>query len=268
MKKQILLATTLVAFINTTTSADIYGVENVSGGSLNFATAGFVDFNDREGSPNTIEASASIQIDWASQSARFDRVSFSFSGDSYTRTRSYTTGPGQTKTITASVHLDPFTLEATNLGTFDITPANGGLYNVDRSMIGPWGPLALTGHVDVTGPTGSESAPFTISLLPNYTVFASLKTIGTTDYPESIQLNFYDNSSTWIGNWYHGTQTTLIDTSVDGIDVNVTTTSSNGGAIAYTSGPIELQAIPEPSSLALIFIASISGVFIRRRLRR
>lgn len=264
MKTRILITALISACVGTTSFADVYGTDDLEGGFLNVSLFGFMDYNSRLGSADTFTTSTSIELDWDELTARFTDFSMDFDGDTYTTVTDYTSGPGQTKTITASVHLDPFSISADNFIQADLTPDVGGSYTVSNVKMGDFGPLMLSGLVDISGPTESTSMPFSLGITPwGSWTFPGLNAVDTSGYPDTIELNLYDGTENWLCSWNFDETTTLIDTVIDGVDVSITT---GGGVNAYTTGSFELaQGVPEPSSTILLSLGAGIVVLIRKK---
>jgi hypothetical protein len=255
-------AVSICGLAGTTSAGDIYQIQNVSGGSLDLFLQGFM--SQGSGTRGNVTDSASVQFDWAAPSAKFQSLSLAFSGDTYTQSHSYTVGPGQTKTITASVCVDPFTLYASGLQQFALRPGQNGLYDAGYGQYGTFGPLSLSGRVVITGPTESTTVPFSLSFPSDPNIhFLSLVAVDTHAYPTTVTLQgAYDiyTEECDLSYWFAQSPITLANATVDGVNVNITAS----GAQAGTIGTFDLHPVPEPSVLALGGLGLFAMLSLRR----
>jgi hypothetical protein len=268
-----LLASSLAIFLcgaaNSVCASEIYGAQNVPGGRLDLFLRGFVDQN-MYGVQGAAQDNAVAQFDWAASGASFQSFNFVFSGGNYMLSRTYTTGPGQTETITASVQVDPFTVAASDLPQYQFTPGMNGLYNVTTVHNGRFDALPLSGRVVITGPTQTATVPFSVLIPSDVNIpFPTLFNVDTADYPSTLSLDFfhspYYGGGVQLGYWFVSNVSqplTLADATVDGVDVLIST----AGGYASTSSDFDIHPVPE-SSTSLLLLLGIGGVIATRRPR-
>lgn len=105
--------------------------------------------------------------------------------------------------------------------------------------------------------TISEQKLFQVSIAPTTT--ASRPTITPNVLLAQVTL---DTTGLTLGNWVLG----LNGKSVTGIPgVSIPASDFAGAATTVTNGTLRINAVPEPSTLALICCASLAGMAIRRR---
>jgi hypothetical protein len=273
--KRILLASSLLISLgntmNTAHGADVYSGQNISGGRLDLFLRGFFDQNTTFGSAGDATDSAMMAFDWTGLSAKFQNFDFAFSGDSYTQSHTYTTGPGQTKTITTTVYVNPLTVSASSLAQFSITPGQNGLYSASDVQGGVFNPLQLSGSVVITGPTQSATVPFSVSIPSDANIhFPILSSIDTHAYPSTVTLNLFDNNyaagqEAELGWWFVpdvSNPLTLANTTVDGVNVDV----GLAGGYAASTGAFDLQPVPEPA-VGVLLLLGLGGAVAARRKR-
>ena len=256
------------AGLNTAYAVDVYGT-HVTGGRLELRFDGFVQRN-LVSAQGTMANNFVAGFDWSHGTMNVLTLDMSFSGASYTMSRTYTTGPGQTKTLTAQVNVNPFTIAAANRPTYTLYPDGNGLYSPGYPSGATWGSLPIAGNVVISGPTQSATIPFSVTL-PAVAFGPSLQDIDTARYPQGVDLDFYgqyksdDNEyfqGTWIGTWYdlNGGTYALADALVDGIDVNVKLNS----LLPWNSSTYSLSTVPEPFS-GMLLLVGLAGWFVSRR---
>jgi hypothetical protein len=266
------LLTALVSFAGFTpaaNAAEFYTSDNVGGGRLNLFFRGFAD-ETYIGAQGTITSSVMMSIDWTAATASVQSFNLAFSGATYTLSHVYTTGPGQTQTVTASVNVDPFTLSAASLPTYRLTPAANGRYDASTVRSGAWMSLPLSGNVSIQGPTQSAIVPFSLSIPVSANLgFPALFGLETANYPTTVSLDLFDTSydggGTLLGYWFTPNVSVpwrLAQATVDGINVDIGTI----GGMSATFGEFDLHAVPEPSSSLILLLGA--GVLVRRRMAR
>lgn len=254
---------------NTVRAVDIYSAQNVNGGQLYLNFRGFVDQND-VGVQGTVASSVIASFDWAASTSTIQSFNLTFSGATYTLSHSYTTGPGQTKTVTAYVNVNPFTLSAASLPQYQLSPAANGRYDMYPETGGAWSSLPLNGNVLIQGPTQSTTVPFSLSIPVSSNLgFPVLDSVETANYPGSLYLNFYDTpydgGGSLLGYWFVPNVAEpwrLAQATVDGINVDIGTI----GGVSTTFGDFTLYAVPEPST-GLMLLLGAGSLTIWRRAR-
>jgi hypothetical protein len=143
----------------------------------------------------------------------------------------YTTGPGQYKTIRTEVTVSTFSYDIPSPGKFALIPSTSGNYTIfDHQRTLPSNDITLTGTYKISGPTETVTGSFSAMehTLVQYLVG---DTIDCSHYPAQVGFN-YSAGTCW-------NFPLSINTTVDGVPVSIGTIYVNAGT-------------PEPSTLVLL----------------
>lgn len=263
----------LCCAVNTTNAFEVYSAQGVAGGRLDLFLRGFVDENIY-GVPGAAVNNVTAKFNWgASSDGQFQSFDFAFSGGAYIQSRTYTTGPGQTKTITATVNVNPFTVSAFGFNKFVLTPGLNGLYSAQGVDFGTFNALPLSGNVVIAGPSQSVTVPFSVMIPSDSNInFPYLYNVDTSHYPTTLSLDLnhspYDGGGVSISYWFtpNVLPVTLANATVDGISVLIGTAGGYASSGTYSSGysGFDLHPVPEPTT-SLLMLLGFGGILFQRK---
>jgi hypothetical protein len=260
-----LIVLTLCSGASSSNAFETYGAQGLLGGRLDLFLRGFVD-QTVNGVQGAAKDNVAIKFDWNTSTGQFQSFDFVFSGGAYQQSRVYTTGPGQTKTITATVNVNPFTVSASDFQQFGLTPGLNGLYNTQNADNGTFNALPLSGNVVISGPTQTATVPFSVSIPSDVNFnFPALFSVDTSSYPTTLLLDVHRNfGEAVLSYWFVSNVSqpvTLANATVDGINVGIST----AGGYAATTAQFNLHQVPEPT-VSLLLLLGASVLVFRGRL--
>lgn len=260
-----LIVLTLCSGASSSNAFETYGAQGLFGGRLDLFLRGFVD-QTVNGVQGAAKDNVAAKFDWNASTGQFQSFDFIFSGGAYQQSKVYTTGPGQTKTITATVNVNPFTVSSSGFQQFALTPGLNGLYNAQNVDFGTFNALPLSGNVVISGPTQTATIPFSVSIPSDVNFnFPALYSVDTASYPTTLSLDVYrDFGEAVLSYWFVSNVSQpvmLANTTVDGINVLIST----AGGYAATTSQFNLHQVPEPT-VSLLLLLGASVLVFRGRL--
>lgn len=128
-----------------------------------------------------------VDVDFYANTLTFNSLVLELNAANFTQTKEFTTGPGQTTDITATVQVNPTTLTATTPFVVAITPGTGGQYNVEN-VIPDLNDIVLSGTYLLDSDSESKAGTFMLTqpIVINWPAFTTLE---TSAYPSELVLS-------------------------------------------------------------------------------
>ena len=200
------------------------------------------------------ETSVGVTFDWDAPSILFDSVELNFAGGTMLWVGYFTVAPGETTNVTTTVTIEPFSIQAMDVGPLALTPTFGGKYLIEDNADGTHGGfenLLLTGSYEVNGPTESKTGTFSTLMPVQADYHFPTYELHTSSYPSSVLLTPHSS-----GPRFEILPLQIVDVIVDNIPIDLSLSK------ASFSPNGELYLTPEPTTLLLLGFGIVMG---RRR---